>query len=59
VLSTLRPCGVWATRGCLNVGRRRVLVWHNSSEELTSSSLLERPMFAPSIVFTASSLSLW
>jgi hypothetical protein len=30
------------------------VVWHNSSRGLTSSFVLERPVFAPSIILTTS-----
>jgi hypothetical protein len=35
------------------------VVWRSSSGGLASSSLLERPVFAPPIALTASSLRLW
>jgi hypothetical protein len=35
------------------------VVWRSSSRGLTSSSSLERPVFAPPIALTASSLRLW
>jgi hypothetical protein len=35
------------------------VVWRSSSEELTSLSLLERPVLAPPIVLMAYSLRLW
>jgi hypothetical protein len=40
-----RPCLVWVMS----------IMWHNSSGGLTSSSLLDHPVFAPPIAITASS----
>jgi hypothetical protein len=55
VLSASGPCVVWATRlfSVVIVG----VVWRSSPGGLTSF-LLERPVFAPLIALTASSLQL-